>query len=85
MHSSVESLFLWRLHERLQEKSSLQMQLQKIMQNDNGPATRSTQAETSSALGGATGSITGVDTFVLDYKVSTSCTEINSEYFLGSM
>lgn len=51
------------------EKPSLQMQLQKIMQNENGPATQSTQTETSSAFGGATGSITGVDTFVLDYKV----------------
>lgn len=58
------------------------MQLQKIMQNENGPATQSTQTETSSAFGGATGSITGVDTFVLDYKVSSSFTEIKSEYFL---
>lgn len=51
------------------EKSTLQVQLQKIMQNENDPATQNTQPEISNAFGGATGSITGIDTFVLDYKV----------------
>ncbi|KAG0591209.1 hypothetical protein KC19_1G158300 [Ceratodon purpureus] len=51
------------------EKLTLQMQLQKIMQSENGPVIQNTQTESSNALGGATGSITGIDTFVLDYKV----------------
>lgn len=58
------------------------MQLQKIVQNENGPAIQNTQTESGNAFGGATGSITGIDTFVLDYKVSASFSKMKSVFLL---
>lgn len=38
----------------------------------NGPATQSAQSETCNTGGVATGGLTGIDFFVLDYKVIAS-------------
>jgi len=56
------------------------MQIRKIMQNENGSVTQTTWRAIDNAFGGATRSITVVDTSVLDYKVSTSFSQINCNY-----
>ncbi|XP_024392107.1 gamma-tubulin complex component 2 isoform X3 [Physcomitrium patens] len=48
------------------ENSTLLMQLEEFMHN--GPATQSAQSETCNTGGVATGGLTGIDFFVLDYK-----------------